>query len=274
MKTVNLEELLKHKDTDRMPALFLGHGSPMNAIEQSEFSEMWKIIGKSIKRPKAILSISAHWETKGSYVTAMDQPKTIHDFGGFPRELYQMQYAADGDSELASQIASLSQKDIHLDYEWGLDHGTWSILIHMFPDADIPVVQLSIDYNKSPQEHYQLAKDLQSLRDEGVLIVGSGNIVHNLRQMYIEDGDFNKELAHSWATEFTNVVKESIANNEHEKLVNYKQLIGNWNLSVPTPDHYYPLLYILGVQQETDDLSFFNDKIIAGAIGMTSFIYK
>lgn len=274
MKTIDIKELLEQKDTERMPSIFVGHGSPMNAIEDSEFSEMWRYIGKTIAKPKAILLISAHWETKGTYVTAMDKPKTIHDFGGFPRSLYQMQYPVNGSPSLASQIASISQKNIHADYEWGLDHGSWSILVHMFPKADIPVVQLSVDYTKSPEEHFQLGKELKSLRDEGVLIVGSGNIVHNLRQMYVENGDFNQELAHPWALDFNNEVARNIANNDTENLIAYKHLTENWNLSVPTPDHFYPLLYILGTQYDDDDLGFFNDKIIAGAISMTSFIYK
>lgn len=274
MKTLNINELLAEKKTERMPAIFVGHGSPMNAIENSEFSEVWKYIGKTIAKPKAILSISAHWETKGSYVTAMDKPKTIHDFGGFPADLYRMQYPAEGSPSLASHISSIVQNQIHLDYDWGLDHGTWSILVHMFPKADIPVIQLSIDYTKSPEEHYKLGQELSQLRDEGVLIFGSGNTIHNLRAMYVEDGDFNKELAHDWATEFNNKVKDSLLKNDYQSLINYQSFTPNWRMSVPTPDHYSPILYLLGTQREEDDIALFNDKIIAGAIGMTSFVYK
>lgn len=271
----NIEELFSSKNSNRMPAIFVGHGSPMNAIEQNEFTEMWQFIGKNIPKPKLILSVSAHWETDRSQATAMDKPKTIHDFGGFPHELYKIQYPADGYPQLIDKISLISENArIAPNFDWGLDHGTWSVLIHMFPDANIPVVQLSLDFTKSPEEHYLLGKEIGRLRDEGVLVIGSGNIVHNLRQLYVEDGDFNKELAHRWAIEFNNRVKECLIEDNVEQLIDYKTITEDWYLSVPTPEHYTPLLYILGTKLQDDDLSIFNDKIIAGAISMSGLIYK
>ena len=245
----------------RMPALFIGHGSPMNAIEDSEFSREWAERGQSLK-PKAILCISAHWETRGSRITAMPQPKTLHDFYGFPKELFDFVYPAPGSPELAARIQAAIPA-IELDSEWGLDHGSWSILCHMFPKADIPVLQLSLDRDKSPLAHYQLGRALSCLRDEGVLIVASGNIVHNLRTVIWQ------ETAHDWAIAFAEQVKQLIANKDQLALIDYPQLT-DAALAIPTPEHYLPLLYILGLQDADDVVSFFNDKTTLGAISMLS----
>lgn len=259
------------KDQDiKLPVLFIGHGSPMNGIQDNEFSQGWAKMGEEITRPKAVLVISAHWLTRGSHITAMEEPKTIHDFGGFPQELFEVQYPAPGSPQLAEETVKLvTSTNVGLDRDWGLDHGTWSVVRHMYPDADIPVLQLSIDYSKPPQYHYELAKELASLRKKGVLIIGSGNMVHNLRMV-----DWRKlnepEYGFDWAIEMNTVFKEKIANGNHKALIDYENLNKAAKLAIPTPDHYYPLLYNLGLQDYNDDISFFNDRLVGGSLNMTS----
>lgn len=257
-----------------MPVLFIGHGSPMNGIEHTEFSNYWRQLAKDIPVPKAVLVVSAHWLTKGTRITAMDFPPTIHDFGGFPQELFNVQYPAPGDAALAQETKSLIQStNIELDHDWGLDHGAWTIIRHMYPNADVPVLQLSIDYSKGPQYHYELAKELAALRKKGVLIVGSGNMVHNLRMVHMPSrslDDFNKEYGYDWAVEINEVFKAKILNGDHTPLVNYENLHAAARLAIPTPDHYYPLLYTLGLQEKSEKASIFNDKLLAGSLSMTS----
>lgn len=270
-----------------LPALFIGHGSPMNALEENPSTLEWKRIASLIPRPKAILSISAHWLTRGTYVTHMLRPKTIHDFGGFPRELSEFQYPVLGSPELAEKIANTisgaanlnglnlnglkSNSAIQLNEDWGLDHGTWSILAHMYPKADIPVMQLSIDIAQPPQFHYNLGKRLASLRDQGILIIGSGNIVHNLKM--VEFSRINEiGFGHDWALEMREYCNKNILANNHEALIDYQKLGRAATLSVPTPEHYYPLLYILGMQGNDEPVSLFNDYVTGGGASMTSVV--
>ena len=257
-----------------MPVLFIGHGSPMNGIEHNEFSSYWKQLAKELPTPKAVLVISAHWLTKGTKITAMDHPATIHDFGGFPQELFDVQYPAPGDLALAQETKSLIQStNVELDHDWGMDHGTWTIVRHMYPDANIPVLQLSIDYTRPPQYHYDLAKELAALRKKGVLIFGSGNMVHNLRMVHMPNrsvDDFTKEYGYDWAVEMNEVFKKHILNGNHQALIDYETLNAAAKLAIPSPDHYYPLLYTLGLQGKGDVPSIFNDKLLAGSLSMTS----
>lgn len=272
MGMASLQELKKLSDTlgeqdERMPVLFVGHGSPMNGIEDNEFSQRWQEMGKTIPTPNAVLCISAHWLTRGTHITAMSQPKTIHDFGGFPPELFAVQYPAPGDPQLAKETAALIQKTtVGLDHDWGLDHGTWTIVRHMYPNANIPVLQLSIDYYQSPEYHYELAKTLQILRKKGVLMIGSGNMVHNLRILNWQQ----PESGFDWAIELNEIFKKHIIDGNHDALIHYKKLGKAAELAIPTPDHYYPLLYTLGLKDKKDDVSLFNDKVVMGSITMTS----
>lgn len=253
-----------------MPVLFVGHGSPMNAIEENEFVLGWRGAAKMIPPPAAILCISAHWETRGTYVTAMENPQTIHDFGGFPRVLYEQQYPAPGSPELARDVMNLIGKtDVGLDNQWGLDHGTWSVLKHMYPDADIPVVQMSLDRYQSSEYHYDLARELAPLRRKGVLIIGSGNMVHNLG-MVAWDRLIAGEFAFDWAQEAHDKMISFIKNDNHRPLVDYNSQGRSFSLSVPTPEHFLPLLYALALKEEGDKISIFNDKIIGGSIAMTA----
>lgn len=255
---------------EKLPLLFVGHGSPMNGIEDNEFSQRWKAMGKEISKPKAVLCISAHWLTKGTHITAMANPPTIHDFGGFPKALFDVQYPAPGNPELAKETAGLFKKTtVGLDHDWGLDHGTWSITKNMYPDANIPVLQLSIDYNQPPQYHYDLAKELASLRKKGVLIMGSGNMVHNLG-MIAWDKMNEPNYGFDWAIEMNEKFKSAILNSDHKALINYQNFGTAGRNAIPTPDHYYPLLYILGLIEEKEKVSFFNDKLVAGSLTMTS----
>ena len=258
------------EEEEKMPVLFIGHGSPMNAIEDNEFSRRWKQMGKEIPIPKAVVVISAHWLTKGTMVTAMPNPKTIHDFGGFPQELFNVQYPTPGDPELAGEIQKLiTNPAVKLDHDWGLDHGTWSVVKHMYPDADIPVLQLSIDYYKPAAYHYELAKQLLSLRKKRVLIIGSGNMVHNLR-MVAWDKLNEPEYGFDWALEMNDIFKNKISNGFHKELIQYEKLNKAATLAIPSPDHYYPLLYILALQTDNDKVEFFNDKAVGGSLTMTS----
>ncbi len=255
---------------EKLPALFIGHGSPMNGIEDNEFSRTWSRFGKEITKPKAVLVISAHWLTNGTNITAMDNPKTIHDFGGFPQELFDVQYPAKGSPELAKATSDLiTSTNVGLDHDWGLDHGTWTVVRHMYPNADIPVLQLSIDYNKPPQYHYDLAKQLASLRKKGVLIIGSGNMVHNLR-MVAWDKMQVPNYGFDWAIEMNTIFKDKIANNDFKSLIDYEKLSSAAKNAIPTPDHYYPLLYSIALQDNKDEISFFNDKLVGGSLNMTS----
>jgi 4,5-DOPA dioxygenase extradiol len=253
-----------------MPALFVGHGNPMNAIEENEFVAGFRNMAAAIPKPLSVLCISAHWETKGSFVTAMPMPKTIHDFGGFPQALFDVQYPAKGSPVLADETKSLVKKtEIGLDNQWGLDHGCWSVLKHFYPQADIPIVQLSLDYSQPPQYHYELAKELYQLRKKGVLIIGSGNMVHNLGK--IDWANLNKiGFAFDWATIANEKMKSLMLANDHKQLINYRSLGKEVELSIPSPEHYLPLLYILALKQENEKLSFFNDKAVGGSLTMTS----
>lgn len=259
-----------NEEDSKHPVLFIGHGSPMNGIEDNEFSQSWAKMGRDIPKPKAVLVISAHWLTRGTHITAMEEPKTIHDFGGFPQALFDVQYPAKGSAELAKTTADLiTSTHVGLDHDWGLDHGTWTVVRHMYPDANIPVLQLSIDYGKPPQYHYELAKEIAALRKKGVLIIGSGNMVHNLRM--IEWSKLNEpNYGFDWAIEMNAIFKQKIEDGNHKALIDYENLNKAAKLAIPTPDHYYPLLYTLGLQDNKDAISFFNDKLVGGSLNMTS----
>ncbi len=253
-----------------MPVLFIGHGSPMNGIEDNEFSQRWTQMAKEIPTPAAVLVVSAHWFSKGTKITAMDFPKTIHDFGGFPQELFDVQYKVPGNPVLAKETADLIHSaHIELDHDWGLDHGTWTVVRHMYPEAKIPVLQLSIDYTKGPQYHYDLAKELYELRKKGVLIIGSGNMVHNLR-MVSWDKLGESEYGYDWAIQMNNKFKQLISGGNYEPLIKYESMGREAMLAIPTPEHYLPLMYTLGLKGHKDSVSFFNDKAVGGSLTMTS----
>jgi len=261
----NIAETALTANGSRMPALFIGHGSPMNAIEDNEFSRTWAEWGRSLPTPKAILCISAHWQTIGTEITAMEKPRTIHDFYGFPQALFDIDYPALGSPVLAEHIrAIMKQTPIKLNDDWGLDHGCWSVLCHLFPDADIPVMQLSMASNRTPEWHYELGKALRWLRNEGVLIIGSGNIVHNLSKLVWNDS------ALDWALAFEQRIKQLIIQHDHQAIIQYQQLGSYAQLAVPTPEHFLPLLYILGLQEDDEQIEFFNEKTTLGAISMLS----
>ncbi|WP_449405336.1 4,5-DOPA-extradiol-dioxygenase [Maribacter cobaltidurans] len=256
-------------NTGKMPVLFLGHGSPMNAIEENEFVSAFRKLGQEIIRPNAILCISAHWETKGTFVTAMQNPPTIHDFGGFPQALFDVQYPAKGSPELAEETKSIITKtEVGLDDKWGLDHGAWSVIKHLYPNADIPVIQMSIDYSKPARYHYELAQELNSLRHKGVLIIGSGNMVHNLRR--VSWNKLNEEFAFDWAIEANEKMKSHILSGDHQKLIDFKSQGKAFDLAIPTPEHYLPLLYTLALKEENEKVTLFNDKSVGGSLSMTS----
>lgn len=242
----------------------------MNGIEDTEFSRKWSQLGKEIPTPKAVLVVSAHWLSKGTRITAMDFPKTIHDFGGFPKELFAVQYPAPGSPSIAKETASLIKStQVVEDHDWGLDHGAWTVIRHMYPKANVPVLQLSIDYTKGPQYHYDLAKELYALRKKGVLIVGSGNMVHNLG-MVAWDRLNDAEYGYDWAKQINATFKDLISKGHHDKLIKYESLGKEALLAIPTPEHYWPLLYTLALQGKKDDISFFNDKAVGGSLTMTS----
>jgi 4,5-DOPA dioxygenase extradiol len=253
-----------------MPVLFIGHGSPMNGIEDTEFSRRWEKMAEEIPVPSAVLVVSAHWLSQGTRITAMDFPRTIHDFGGFPRELYEVQYNAPGNPILAKETASLLHStQVELDHDWGLDHGAWTVVRHMYPQATIPVLQLSIDYTKGPRFHYDLSKELYALRKKGVLIIGSGNMVHNLR-MTAWDKLNEPGFGYDWALQINDRFKQLISTGDFAPLIDYQSLGREAQLAIPTPEHYLPLLYALGLKDSKDSTSFFNDKAVAGSITMTS----
>lgn len=271
-KLKNFTDSLR-KRADLMPALFLGHGSPMNAIEQNSFTQTWTKMGEDIPEPSAVLVISAHWLTRGTGVTAMQSPKTIHDFGGFPKELFDVQYPAPGSPEIAQDIQLLIEgTQVGLDHDWGLDHGTWSVVKHMYPGANIPVLQLSIDYPQSAKYHYELGKELYELRKRGVLIIGSGNIIHNL-QMVAFDKLNVPNYGYDWAHEMNEVFNQKILNKEHDALINYQNLGPGARLAIPTPDHYYPLIYALALQGDKEEVALFNNQLVGGSLNMTSVAY-
>lgn len=258
-------------DNVLMPVIFAGQGNPMNAIMKNEFTDGWRKSVESIPAPESILCISAHWETKGKYITAMEIPETIHDFYGFPKELFDVQYPAKGNPELTGIIkAKVSEYEIIPGYEWGLDHGCWSVLAHMYPEANIPVVQLSLDRNLSPEKHFEFAKELSFLREKGVLIICSGNMVHNLG---IIDWR-NPGGGHGWAVKANEIIKNLISAGEYGKLCGYESLGTEIELAVPTPEHYLPLLYALALKNENEEVMFFNDRVVLGSISMCSLIIK
>jgi 4,5-DOPA dioxygenase extradiol len=257
----------KLRSSDKQPAFFIGHGSPMNGIEDNVFSRSWADLGRSLPEPAAVLCVSAHWLTDGTHLTAMEQPRTIHDFYGFPEALFNVQYPAPGSPTLAKETASaITGTTVGLDHEWGLDHGTWSVVRQMYPEARIPVLQLSIDYAKPAAYHYELAKELGTLRSKGVLIIGSGNMVHNLRMLNWRqpEGGFD------WAEEMNATFKSLIEKGEYKKLIDYTNLGPSAKLAIPTPDHYFPLIYALGLLNASDSVAFFNDSLSMGSVSMTS----
>lgn len=257
-----------------MPVLFLGHGSPMNAIEENEFVAGFRKISKEIPRPEAILCISAHWETRDTFVTAMENPRTIHDFGGFPKELYEVQYPAPGSPELAAEITQTVKKaSVMPDHKWGLDHGSWSVVKHLYPGADIPVIQMSLDIGKTPKQHYELAGELNSLRKKGVLIVGSGNMVHNLRMVAWNKINVSG-YGYDWAVEASTKMKRYILDGNHQALINYSGQGKSFELAIPTPEHFIPLLYVLALKEEKETPVIFNDAALGGSLTMTSLMIR
>lgn len=271
MKLSGLQSLTQpFGHTERMPVLFLGHGSPMNAIEENEFVQGWRNVGKTIPNPNAILCISAHWETRGTYVTAMEKPKTIHDFGGFPKELFAVQYPAPGSPSLAQETKDLiTTTEVGLDQTWGLDHGAWSVVRRLYPLADIPIIQMSLDYYQGAQYHYDLAKQIAALRRKGVLIIGSGNMVHNLG-MVAWDKRNETGYGFDWALEAREKMTSSILSGDDASLINYKAQGKSFQLAIPTPEHYLPLLYTLALKEGNEGVSLFNDKAVMGSLTMTS----
>lgn len=254
--------------TDPMPTIFFGHGNPMNALADNDYTRAWAAIGRSMPKPKAILCISAHWFVPATAVTAMIQPRTIHDFGGFPRELFEVQYPTTGSPELAKHVSELLGNDVLLDEsQWGLDHGTWSVLVHVFPEADVPVVQLSINEKEPAAFHYDLGKKLSPLRDEDILMIASGNIVHNLHTYAW--GKHGVE-PFDWAMRFDEKARELISNGDHEPLINYETLGRDALLSIPTPEHYLPLLYVLGAKSDGEKITFPVSGFDGGSISMTA----
>ena len=251
--------------SSRMPLVFFGHGSPMNVLDDNAYTRAWQQIGAALPKPHAILCVSAHWFTRGTGVTAMDKPKTIHDFGGFPQALFDMQYPAPGDPYLAARVRELlAPVEVHADHSWGLDHGTWSVLAKAFPGADVPVVQLSIDGTRPAAWHFEMGRRLAPLRDEGVLIIGSGDVVHNLRLMARDSG-----AEFDWARRFNDQVRSHLERGEVEQIVEYEQWGGDdARLSVPTPEHFLPLLYVVGAMQPDEHVSIVADGIDSGSISM------
>jgi 4,5-DOPA dioxygenase extradiol len=261
----------------RLPVVFIGHGSPMNAIEDSEFSRGWEKAASAFPRPRAILCVSAHWQTWGTLVTAMERPRTIHDFGGFPPELYQVEYPAPGSSWLAGEVrTAVAGFKVGFDLDWGLDHGCWSVLRRLFPAADVPVVQLSLDAALPPGRHYALGQELAGLREKGILILGSGNMVHNLALAEPRGGKggFNTPHGFPWAIEANGLFKKLIDQGHHQALADYSSLGEAARLAVPTPEHFLPLLYVLAVQQQGEKASYFNDRAVAGSLTMTSLVIQ
>lgn len=253
-----------------MPVLFAGHGSPMNAIEDNQYTRTWRSIAERIPKPEVILSVSAHWYTKGTKIMNEENPKTIYDMYGFPKELYEVTYNTSGSPHIARISRELISKETEYDNSWGIDHGTWSVLVHMYPDRNIPVFQISIDAEAPPAAHYQIGKELKALREQGVLIFGSGNIVHNLRRV-----DWNKAgEGFDWAYEFDAYIHDSIMKKNHSNILHFSQAGDVARLAVPTPDHFYPLLYTLGATDEDDNVSAFNKSCELGSLTMTGYLWE
>jgi len=253
---------------ERMPVLFVGHGSPMNAIEDNTFSREWRNVAARMPKPKAILSISAHWVTEGNRVNNLEQPKTVYDMYGFPQELYELVYTPPGSPELANQVISILGENTAIDNRWGIDHGTWSVLTHMFPDADVPVVQLSIDANATMEEQVQIGQKLKALRDQGVLILGSGNVVHNLALI-----NWDNPEGEPWANEFDNYIKKNIQDRRFDKVADYRLAGPSSNKAFYTTEHFVPLLVVLGSSIPEDSIHIFNDQCIMGSMSMTSYLF-
>jgi 4,5-DOPA dioxygenase extradiol len=275
MSSLNSLAALSHASnsfapSEKMPVLFLGHGSPMNAIEENEFVSGFRNVAKTLPKPNAILCVSAHWFTRGTKVTAMQMPATIHDFGAFPKELFAVQYPAKGSPELAKMTEEILKPiQVELDDKWGLDHGAWCVIKHLYPDANIPVIQLSIDYTKPAAYHFALAQQLQSLRHKGVLIIGSGNIIHNLG--LVDFAHMHKDnYGFDWAIESRAKINQWLLDGNFEPIINYDKQGRAIALAVPSPDHYLPLIYVLGLKEKSESLSLFNDKLLAGSLSMTS----
>lgn len=271
LKLDSLHQFTKNfKATERMPALFVGHGNPMNAIEDNIFTRGFESIAKELPKPNAILCISAHWETRGTFVTAMKQPETIHDFGGFPSRLYEVQYPAPGSPELALAIQQgITSTSVNLTNEWGLDHGCWTVAKFLFPEADIPVIEMSIDYSKPAAFHYQLGKELSALRRKGVIIIGSGNSIHNLRMVDWSNMD-TVDSGYDWAIGVNERIRQFITEGDHQSLVNFDKLGKEFKLAIPTPEHFIPLLYTLALQEKDEVPYIFNDHLVAGSLNMMS----
>ncbi len=257
------------KSSPRMPVLFLGHGSPMNAIEENEFVIGFRNVAQEVPRPQAVLCISAHWETRGTQVTAMEHPRTIHDFGGFPQALFDVRYPAPGSPELAAETRRLvSSTDVILDQQWGLDHGAWSVVKHLYPNADVPIIQMSIDYTLSPEKHYALANEIAALRDKGVLVIGSGNMVHNLGMVAWDK--LNESYAFDWAQEASDKMERAITGGDHAPLINFHAQGRAFDLAINSGEHFLPLLYTLALQNTDERATLFNAKPVAGSLTMTS----
>ena len=256
----------------RLPVMFIGHGSPMNAIEDNRFTREWQKITGTFPKPKAILCISAHWETSGTRILAVEKPRTIHDFGGFPDALYRMQYPAPGSMALAERVSHLLADRTAFSDEWGLDHGAWAVLMRMFPHADIPVIELSLDRTQPPPYHYDIARELSALRDEGVLLLGSGNMVHNLGMIEMRGNSLNEPYGFDWALEASDMFKRHITAHSHQPLIEYPKLGEHARMAIPTPEHFLPLLYILALERADERMRFFNDIAIGGSLTMTSII--
>jgi 4,5-DOPA dioxygenase extradiol len=272
--SILIDKVIGFKPTTRMPVLFLGHGSPMNAIEENEFVQGFRNVATQIPKPKAILCISAHWETRGTLVTAMEQPRTIHDFGGFPPALYAVQYPAKGSPDIAEQVVeTVKCAEVGMDLSWGLDHGCWSVVKHLYPLANIPVLQMSLNVNKTPREHFELAKELAAIRKKGVLIVGSGNVVHNLG-LVAWDKLSLPEYGYDWAIEANEKIKGYISNNDHQSLYNLINKSAAFMKGVPTLEHYLPLLYALALKDSNEQVQLFNDRLIGGSLSMLSVLIE
>ena len=255
--------------TNGMPLLFIGHGSPMNAIENNEFTKNWTEIALKIGKPKAILSISAHWYTDGTRINDEKVPKIVYDMYGFPKELYDLVYNASGAPEIAHIVEDLLSREVRIDNSWGIDHGTWSVSTHMYPAADIPLLQMSIDMDAPAATHFAIGKELKALREQGVLILGSGNVVHNLALV-----NWDMETGYAWADDFDKYIKDKIATGKYEDVIDYKKAGPSSDRAFYTPEHFYPLLYIIGASDKADKLTVYNDKRIMGAISMTCYLFE
>ncbi|MGL1887928.1 MAG: 4,5-DOPA dioxygenase extradiol [Reichenbachiella sp.] len=271
LSPMSLSALAKMTDDwptqEKMPAFFVGHGNPMNALLENDITAGWRKMARDIK-PRAILCVSAHWETSGTYVTMSEQPKTIHDFGGFPQALFDMQYPAPGAPHVGMELIELvDSRAVIEDHDMGLDHGTWTVLLKMFPEANVPVFQMSLDYKMTPMQHYQLGEELRALRKKGVLIVGSGNIIHNLGM-----AKWNSNQPYDWAVHFDDQIKEAVLRQDHKQLINFQSFGREADLSIPTSEHYLPLLYVLALREKGDEVQFFNETIHMGSMAMRSFV--